>query len=63
MKTFFCRKTLSFILCTVLTVATALSTTGCNDSQNEVNIPPASTAAADAGTASGDTVLGEGNTS
>ena len=63
MKTFFCRKTLSFILCTVLTVATALSTTGCNDSQNKVNTPPASTAAADAGTASGDTVLGEGNTS
>ncbi len=63
MKTFFRRKTLSFILCTVLTVATALSTTGCNDSQNKDNIPPASTAAADAGTASGDTVLGEGNTS
>lgn len=55
MKTIFNKKRSSFILCTVLTVAIALSATGCNGSKN--NAPAKTTAAADA------TVLGEGSTS
>lgn len=58
MKTNGTKKTLSFILCMVLTVAMALSATGCNGSKN--NDTP-STAGTD--TAAGATVLGEGSTS
>lgn len=49
------KKTMSFILCVVLTVAMALSTTGCNGN--------AATAQQDANATSGVTVLGEGSTS
>lgn len=59
MKTTFQKKTLSFILCMVLTVAMALSTTGCNGSSNDT--PAAS--AADTGITTDVTVLGEGSTS
>lgn len=52
------KKTTSFILCMVLIVAMALSTTGCNGSQNK-ETPSVS----DTGTASDTTVLGEGSTS
>lgn len=52
------KKPTSFILCMVLIVAMALSTTGCNGSQNK-ETPSVS----DAGTASDATVLGEGSTS
>lgn len=48
------KKTMSFILCVVLTVAMALSTTGCNDN---------AASAQKANTTSGFTVLGEGSTS
>lgn len=48
------KKTMSFILCVVLTVAMALSTTGCNGNTASVQ---------DANTTSGVTVLGEGSTS
>lgn len=60
MKTSFKKKTLSFILCMVLTVAMALSTTGCNGSNNN-NTP--STSAADTDSTADATVLGEGSTS
>lgn len=60
MKTSFKKKTLSFILCMVLTVAMALSTTGCNGSNNN-NTP--STSAADTDSTTDATVLGEGSTS
>ncbi len=59
MKTTFQKKTLAFILCMVLTVAMALSTTGCNGSSNDT--PSAS--AADTGNTADVTVLGEGSTS
>lgn len=59
MKTTFQKKTLSFILCMVLTVAMALSTTGCNGSSNDTP----STSAADTDSTADVTVLGEGNTS
>lgn len=54
------KKTTSFILCMVLIVAMALSTTGCNGSQNK-ETPSVSSTGTD--TASDTTVLGEGNTS
>lgn len=54
------KKTTSFILCMVLTVAMALSATGCNGSQNTGT---SSTSTADSGTASDTAILGEGNTS
>lgn len=60
MKTSFKKKTLSFILCMVLTVAMALSATGCNGSNNNTTPP---TSAADTNNAAGATVLGEGSTS
>lgn len=49
------KKTMSFILCVVLTVAMALSTTGCNGK--------AASTQQDANATSGVTVLGEGSTS
>ena len=60
MKTSFKKKTLSFILCMVLTVAMALSATGCNGSNNN-NTP--STSATGTNNAADATVLGEGSTS
>lgn len=60
MKTSFKKKTLSFILCMVLTVAMALSATGCNGSNNNTTPP---TSAADTNNAADATVLGEGSTS
>lgn len=60
MKTSFKKKTLSFILCMVLTVAMALSATGCNGSNNNT-MPP--TSAADTNNAADATVLGKGSTS
>lgn len=60
MKTSFRKKTLSFILCMVLTVAMALSATGCNGSSNN---NPSSTSASNTDSTADVTVLGEGNTS
>ncbi|MDE7418401.1 MAG: DUF4430 domain-containing protein [Lachnospiraceae bacterium] len=60
MKTKCMKKTTSFILCMVLTVAMALSTTGCNGSQNN-DTPSASSAGTSV--TSDAAVLGEGNTS
>lgn len=55
------KKTTSFILCIVLIVAMALSTTGCNGNQD--NVAP-SAPATNTDAAAGDiTVLGDGNTS
>ena len=61
MKTFFRKKTMSCILCTVLTVAMALSATGCNDNKN-TDTPPTS-ASSETGSATDTTVMGEGSTS
>lgn len=61
MKMNYRKKTTSFILCVVLTVALALSATGCNGSSKNDTSPAAPTQDADA--ASGVTVLGEGSTS
>lgn len=52
------KKTTSFILCMVLTVAMALSATGCNGSTKGETSP-----AQDINAASGVTILGEGSTS
>lgn len=60
MKTSFRKKTLSFILCMMLTVAMALSATGCNGSSNN---NPSSTSASNTDSTADVTVLGEGSTS
>lgn len=57
MKTNGMKKTTSLILCTVLTVAMALSATGCNGSRNNDTPSVSTDAAADA------KVLGEGSAS
>lgn len=61
MKTKCMKKTTSFILCIVLIVAMALSTTGCNGNQDNVTpSAPATNTDTDAGDV---TVLGDGSTS
>ena len=57
------KKFSSFILCIVLIVAMALSTTGCNGSSDNGTPSAAKTAETDSGTRTETTVLGEGNTS
>lgn len=61
MKTNCKKKTMSFILCMVLIVATALSTTGCNGSSKNETSPSASSS--DTNGADNVTVIGEGSTS
>lgn len=60
MKTNFKKKTMSFILCMMLTVAIAFSTTGCNGSNKDDNTKSTST---NLSTTSDITVLGEGSSS
>ena len=60
MKTNCTKKTTSFILCMVLIVAMALSTSGCNGSQK--NETPSASSTSNVSSSSDVTVLGEGST-